>query len=121
MVVSLNNNKCILVYGLTNEELVECAKRKIKTVVIRPDMASMKIADICKGLKFSTFDDLMPKEKAVLFNNYEDKDLNKAIKEVRGFVSGGILAVVTPTSSEWTFKYLLTHLIEEREWFKTHS
>ena len=30
----------------------------------------------------------------------------------------GIMAVVTPTSIEWTFDYLLEHLMEEREWFK---
>lgn len=117
----LNNDKNILVYGLTNAELVEFTKRRINTIVIEDDMVDMKIGDICKGLKFSTFDDMKVNEKAMLFNNFEDKELNKAIKEVRGIVKGGILAVVTPISSKWTFKYLLTHLIEEREWFKSQK
>ena len=54
----------------------------------------------------------------ILFNNYEDNKLQKSIKEIRKFVKGGILAVVTETSREWSFEYLINHLIEEREWFK---
>lgn len=114
----LNNNKCILVYGLSNSELVELTKRKINTIVIKEEMSSMKIKDIIDGLKFSVAQSKGIGEKAILFNNYEDKTLQKTIKEVRSFISGGVLAVITPTSIDWTFEYLLNHLIEEREWFK---
>ena len=33
-------------------------------------------------------------------------------------VQGGVLAVVTPMSRNWSFKYLMNHLLEEREWYR---
>ena len=30
-----------------------------------------------------------------------------------------IMAVVTETSKEWQFNYLVEHLIEEREWYRS--
>ena len=43
------------------------------------------------------------------------------IKFIRGFIKGGVLAVSTTQNYKWTFKYLLEHLVEEREWFETHG
>jgi hypothetical protein len=63
-----------------------------------------------------TYDKQLPEEKVVLFNNFTDGELDKAIKSIRSNKSfKPILAVVTPTSLDWEFHYLLEHLIEERE------
>ncbi|WP_160670202.1 DUF3783 domain-containing protein [Clostridium sp. C8-1-8] len=115
----LDNQKCILAYGLEKEELSELEITKNKFIVITTEMANMKIKDLVSGLKFETVaDKATPQEKVLIFNNFEDKELHDLIKIVRATVKNSILAVVTPTSSEWTFSYLIEHLIEEREWYK---
>ena len=57
----------------------------------------------------------MPEEKAILFNGYGQNELRTTIRSVRNIVAGGILAVVTPISINWTFEKLISHLILERE------
>ena len=60
-----------------------------------------------------------PEENVVLFNNFSDEELDKIIFFIRDCVDQNpIMAVITPTSIEWTFEYLLKHLIDEREWYK---
>lgn len=117
----LNKNKSILVYGLNNSELAELIKRKINYILIKEDMGAMKIFEIAGGLKFSNSNVKLPKEKAILFNNYSDKELQKSVQEIRTFIKGGVLAVITETSKNWTFEYLVNHLIEEREWYKSNQ
>ncbi|GFP78069.1 DUF3783 domain-containing protein [Clostridium fungisolvens] len=114
----LENQKCILVYGLEKEELKQLELTNNKIIVITTEMVDMKIKDLISGLKFETVDKALPQEKVLIFNNFEDKELQEYIKIVRAIVKESILAVVTPTSSEWTFSYLIEHLIEEREWYK---
>lgn len=114
----LNNNKCILIYGLSDEELSELNKAGFKVKIINKEMINMKIKDIIIGLKLETITENSLDEKIILFNNYDDKLLQSAVKKVRSIIKGVILAVVTPTSSEWTFEYLSEHLIEERNYIK---
>ena len=112
----LDNNKCILVYGITDEELEGLEKANLRTLRITNEMASMKIKDILDGVRILKYNNNLPNEKVMIFNNYSDEEVRENIRLVRSVVVGGILAVVTPTSSEWTFEYLVSHLIEEREW-----
>ncbi|WP_040214267.1 DUF3783 domain-containing protein [Clostridium polynesiense] len=115
----LDNNKMMLAYGLSSEELESLKMTNFQVKEITTEMASMKIGQIIEGLKFEIHDKKIPQEKVVLFNNFPDEELDKAIKSVRASIGReGILAVVTPTSANWTFDYLIEHLIEEREWFK---
>lgn len=114
------NYKCILAYGLSDEELDKINKRRIKVKKVTNENASMRIIDILFGNSDeNTFDELPIGEKALIFNGYNDKELRETIRFIRNFVEGGVLAVVTEESSKWTFKYLMEHLIEEREWYKT--
>lgn len=117
----MNKNKSILVYGLNNSELAWLTKRKINYILIKEDMGAMKIFEIAGGLKFSNSSVKLPKEKAILFNNYSDKELQKSVQEIRTFIKGGVLAAITETSKNWTFEYLVNHLIEEREWYKANQ
>lgn len=112
----LDNNKCILVYRLTDEELEELKKANLELIVLTDDMADMRIEDIIDGLRILNYNNRLPEEKLILFNNFDEKLLMKIIKEVRAVVTGGILATVTPTSIKWTFEHLLDHLVKEREW-----
>lgn len=122
----LDNDKLILVYGLDKEEMELLSKILKKDLlpsfkVIEKEMSSMKVCDIINGLNFQIYDKDMPDEKVVLFNSLSDEELNSAIDIVRKHIQDVIMAVITPKSIKWTFKYLLEHLIEEREWFRKNS
>ncbi|MDO5517536.1 MAG: DUF3783 domain-containing protein [Clostridium sp.] len=116
------NYKCILAYGLTDEELDKIKKRRLKVKEVTSEDASRRIVDIlCEDGDGSTKDELPADEKALIFNGYNDKELRETIKFIRRFIEGGVLAVVTEESSKWTFKYLIEHLVEEREWYKSQQ
>lgn len=113
------NYQCILAYGLTQEELDKIRKRRLKVKEVTNENASMRIVDIlCEESQENTYAELPVNEKALIFNGYNDKELRNTIKFIRTFIEGGVLAVVTEQSSKWTFKDLMEHLIEEREWYK---
>lgn len=116
------NYKCILAYGLSEEQLDKIKRRMIKVKEITKENAAERIIDIlCGNISENTCDELPVDEKALIFNGYNDKELRSTIKFIRSFVEGGVLAVVTEESSKWTFKYLLEHLIEEREWYEAQQ
>ncbi len=118
----MDNKKMVLAYGLTAQEIAELKNAQMPVKEITAVMASMKIGQIIEGLKFEIYNKEMPKEKVILFNNFSDEELDFSVKLAR-VVAGRecILAVVTPTSIDWTFEYLLEHLVEEREWFKNRA
>lgn len=116
------NYKCILAYGLSEEQLDKIRKRRIKVKEITKENASTRIIDIlCGEVSEGTCDELPMDEKALIFNGYNDKELRETIRFIRSFVDGGVLAVVTEESSKWTFKYLIEHLVEEREWYQAQQ
>ena len=113
------SDKCILAYGLNEEEIKKIEIQKIKVIEITNDMTSMKLEDIiCGNISENTCDNLQLNEKALIFNGFKDEQLKVTIRYIRGFVKGGVLAVSTAQNYKWTFKYLLEHLVEEREWFE---
>lgn len=113
----LDNNKCILVYNFSELELKFLKDGDIKIVEISAEMLEMTIKDILNGLKFKTFNPDPIREKTIIFNNFTDAEIQPAVKALRQKVKGGLLAVVTPTTIDWKFSYLIKHLKEEREWF----
>jgi hypothetical protein len=126
--MALNNNKCILIYGFEiaeqitlNKILTDFGSMTYKT--IQKGMANMKLKDILEGMKFEIYSkDLPENEKVILFNNFSDEELNKMIVSLRNkFNKPPILAIITATSSEWTFKELILHLVKEREFLKQNN
>ncbi|MBC2580912.1 DUF3783 domain-containing protein [Clostridium sp. DJ247] len=123
----MENNKIALIYGLDEEEkqLIYglLTKNNLPIYkVIDESMGKMKVKDILSGLKLEVYNAHLPKEKVVLFNNFDDQELNDMIIGIReGFKIRPIIAVVTETSIDWSFEYLLEHLIEEREWHRKRS
>lgn len=117
----LNNNKMALVFGFTEDENIFLGKifkelELPKHKVIQKNMASMKLKDIIEGLMIDTYDKVLPDEKIIIFNNFTDEELDNTIKRIReNKAIKPILAVVTPTSIDWEFHYLISHLLEERE------
>lgn len=108
-------SKCVLVYGLSEEEIKKLKKINFKVIKIEKNMSSMKIKDILNKKEVIDEESSLPKEKVILFNGYGQNQLRTTIKSVRNIITGGILAVVTPISINWTFERLISHLILERE------
>lgn len=125
----LDNNKIMLIYGFNEEE-----KESLQGMItdselpnkreITSSMINMKIRDIVEGLNIETYEkqEFMVNEKLILFNNFSDEEIEKTIDYIKhNFLFNPIFAVVTEMSNEWIFKDLLSHLVEEREWYKTHN
>lgn len=122
----LDNNKLMLVFGLSEED-TNFLNKMIEELdlphyrVIEKNMANMKIRDIIQGLKVDTYDKELPDEKIIMFNNFADYELDKAVRTIRANKDmKPILAIVTPTSIDWEFHYLVEHLMEEREQAKKY-
>lgn len=113
----LENNRCILVYGLNDIELKAIKEWKCKIIEVTPDMCEMQIRDILSGLELLTLNSNPIKEKAVLYNNFSEKEMSEIIRQTRTIIKGGVLAMITPTSINWKMQYLIEHLIEERDWY----
>lgn len=119
----LDNNKCILIYGFSGDEkaIIDEIREAEKLPAIKnitPSMSSMTLRNLIEGLKLEVLGKPLPDEKVIVFNNLSDDELDRAIKSIRNNIQvRPILAVVTPTSIDWTFAALLEHLIEEREFF----
>lgn len=125
----LNNDKVMLIYGFNAEEREELQNMLksndlpgIKT--IKSTMDNMKIRDIVQSLDVEIYDNThdMTEEKVILFNNFADEEIEKAIDCIKtNYSFNPIYAVITPTSNNWTFKELVEHLTREREWYKSHN
>ena len=113
------NNKCILAYGLNKDDIEKIESQNIKVIEIKNNMVLMTLEDIIHGNKNEdSCDELQFNETTLIFYGFKDQQLKTTIRYIRGFIQGGVLAISTPQNYKWTFKYLLEHLIEEREWFK---
>lgn len=117
----LKNNKCTLVYGLSEDETLELQKQGLKLLNVSKEMLGMKVNDILDGLKILKYNNIAPEEKVILFNDYSDSEVKDNVTKIRKVIKGAILAVVTPVSIEWTFQELMDHLISEREWFRRNQ
>ena len=119
----LQNDKIMLIYGFDNEERTHVSEiLQDNCKVVEESMGKMKIRDILNGLKLEIYNSKLPKEKLILFNNFEDEELKNLIKSLKSNIQPApIFAIVTDTSIDWTFEYLLEHLIEEREWYRNYS
>ena len=90
-----------------------------KVINISNEMASMKVKDILEGLKFEVVSKKNFDEKVVIFSNFPDEELQMMVSIAKVITENPIMAVVTETSKEWQFNYLVEHLIEEREWYRS--
>ena len=113
----LDNNKCILVYGLSNIELVSLRELGYKIIEITPEMCEMTLMDVLLGMRLEIFNSDPIKEKVILYNNLSEDEIRKAIVDTRQNIKDGILAVVTEQSINWKISYLIKHLIYEKEWY----
>lgn len=117
VIVMLDNNKCILVYGLSNIELLSLKELGYKIIEITPEMCEMTLMDVLLGMRLEIFNSNPIKEKVILYNNLSEDEIRKAIVDTRQNIKDGILAVVTQQSINWQISYLIKHLRDEKEWY----
>ena len=121
------NDKLMLVYGLKEAELnllkdMRANNNLPNYKIVNKSMCKMKLRDIIKGMNLEVEDVDMPEEKVVIFNNFSDNDLELGVKKIKEILKPvPIMAVVTETSINWEFKYLVDHLMEEREWYRKQN
>lgn len=112
----LDNNKCILVYGLSSLEILRLRNLGYKLIEITPEMCEMILIDIIIGLKFEIFNNCPVEKKIILYNNLSQEEVKKAMVDTRKNIKDGILAVVTQQFINWKISYLIKYLINEKEW-----
>lgn len=115
--VMLENNKCILAYGLSNTELLNLKELGYKIIEITPEMFEMTLNDVLLGMRLEVFNNNPIKEKIILYNNLSQCELKKAIMDTKQNIKDGILAVVTQKFINWKISYLINNLIYEKEWY----
>lgn len=113
----IENNKCILAYGLSNIELKHLSTLMYKVIEITPEMCEMTVNDILEGIRLNIFNINPIKEKVIIYNNFPQNELTVTIKLTRQYIKEGIVAIVTKDSINWKMNYLIKHLIREREWY----
>lgn len=112
----MNLKSKVLFYGFSTTDL---RKLEIKCDMINIDkqMEKMIIKDILEVNSNKNIDE-NKEEKIILFNDLKDEELNNIIPIIRKhFGATSILAVVTPTSINWSFLDLKKELLKEREYF----
>lgn len=125
--MSSRNNRTILMYGFdkNTEKIIERIGKNFNVDnfrVIKNHMTGMKIRDILEGNLKEKDNSHNVQEKAVLFNNLTDTQISGIMRELKSKVNERpILAVVTETSIDWSFNYLLAHLLQERAWFEKNN
>lgn len=120
-------DQVIITYGLDEDEIFELNKAfkgKIsrECIVINEDMGKWKLKEILIGESEESEKMEFKNEKVVIFNNFPNHILASSVKKVRSSIeSKPILATVTPVSINWSFEYLMNHLIEEREYYNNQN
>lgn len=125
--MSAESEKILLIYGFDyNEQLKLSELLKENNLplyrVIDESVVNLTLEDILRKKATDMCSSDLQKEKVILFNQCSDDDIKTTMRVVRASYSEKpIFAVVTHTSINWRFNYLLEHLIEERSRFeKTH-
>lgn len=122
--MTIKNNKLIITYGLDNKEnevidRISNSKNFPNRKIIEQSMTGMKLKDIISGNMNVSKIVKIPDEKIILFNGLTEEELSSSMHEIKsGLSSSPIFAVVTKTSADWSFDYLIGHLLQEREWFR---
>lgn len=112
----LDNNKCILVYGINQVIKYNLVTLGFKIIEVTPEMTKMTTEQILSGFRFQTVNPNTIKTKIIILNNFSDNEIREKVGEIRKIVKDGIMAVTTPSNVKWTFDELVKHLVEEKNW-----
>lgn len=110
----LDNNKCILTYGISFYEREKLSTLGFKIIEVTPEMTNMTLGDIIGGLRFNIFNSNPIKTKIIVLNSFSDIEIKENIDNIRGIVNDTILALPTQKNVKWTFGDLVEHLVEDK-------
>jgi len=117
--------RSIVAYGFDKEEknLLEMLRirHKVKKIICLSDKMGDSILKNILNEVFIISDEVnLPNEKLLIFDQFSRRDLSIIVDAVKSTIPGYpiIMAEITPISINWSIKYLLQHLIQEREEFK---
>ncbi len=120
----MEREKSILAYGFTKDEInlieVLVIRYKIKKLIcISNNMGDSIVRDILSEVFVVSDEVNLPDEKLLMFDQFLDRELSIIVDAVKSTIKGyPIMATITPISINWSLKYLMKHLIQEREEFK---
>jgi putative cell wall-binding protein len=123
----MNNEKILLIHGFDYDEqlkLNEVLKENNLPLykVIDETIVNLTIEEILINKEAGIVSTPVQKEKVVLFNQCSDEEIKTTMRAIKACYSQKpIFAVVTPTSINWKFDYLLEHLMEERSRFEKNT
>ncbi|GAA0745353.1 hypothetical protein [Clostridium oceanicum] len=84
--------------------------------VIDETMGNIKIKDIISGIDFYICDCYVLDERIILFNNLSDKELDTLTKDLKNILKRNtIFHIIDSKSINLEFKYLVSKLIEKRD------
>jgi hypothetical protein len=109
--------RSLLVFGLSEAEMINLSKENLTLRVIHPGNAGATLGELIEGKEIPHTGKPLSEVKIIIFSGYET---NEELKEVitairREHVFGSIMAVMTQTNVNWKFDYFMEHLLEERE------
>lgn len=112
--------KKMIVHGFNTFELAKFEVGGHKVVVVGNDNGATLLKDLILENKesYKKSEEELPKDKVIVLSDYSDEELKQFVLMLRSFPKENkpMLAVVTESSYEWPFEYLLKeHLIKDRE------
>lgn len=111
----INKKRCALAYGFNEDELKKLKIYLTSVREVEDKNLDLKINDLINETMEGNYTEEPFDEKVVIFNSYGDNEIRSAVRKLRTVFPGIILAVVTPASINWSFKYLMSHLLEEKK------
>lgn len=113
----MNKEKLLLAYNLSNKEKEDLKKAGYNLRIINENNSGGKLSEIIDGklIKHSGKD--LKDIKMIIYSGFGiDDELKEVITYIRkNIVFGSIMAVTTKTNLNWSFDYLMEHLLEEKE------
>lgn len=121
-----HERSCILLYHFTPDELKQLQMVATLTgikdkIVLKPENSNTLIKNILDNEILDDCEEHIV-DKAIIFNNISSARLTAFIEGLKKCrMSRPLIAVVTPTSINWTLKELLFNLAEERSAIKNNK
>lgn len=113
----MDKEKILLVYNLSDKEKKGLIEAKYKVRLINEENSGGTLSEIIDGKMIAHRGKDLKDIKMIIYSGFGiDDELKEVITHIRkNIVFGSIMAVTTKTNLNWTFDYLMEHLLEEKE------
>lgn len=113
----MDKERILLVYNLSDEEKQGLKRENYNIRLISKENSGGSLSEIIEGKMIAHSGKTLKDIKMIIFSGFGiDDELKEIISHIRkNIVYGSIMAVTTKTNLNWTFDYLMEHLLEEKE------